>query len=129
MVAKNVYPVKMKFLLLYNDLTWSGVDILRNVEKSIGRHLKLTLYILNIYTMRFLYWVTSFLFLIQPAHHILHVSQKLFVKFHYGLHPNAKQTNLYSNTLIRPNIPIDQIVAESMLIKNQKMNDEYKLQY
>jgi hypothetical protein len=36
MAAKNVYPVKMKSLLSYNDLVWSGVDILRNVEKSMG---------------------------------------------------------------------------------------------
>jgi hypothetical protein len=36
MAAKNEYPVKIKSLLLYNDLTWSGVDILRNVEKSRG---------------------------------------------------------------------------------------------
>jgi hypothetical protein len=44
MAAKIVYPVKMKSVLLYNDLTWSGVDILRNVEKSMWGHLKLTLY-------------------------------------------------------------------------------------
>jgi hypothetical protein len=37
MAAKNVHPVKIKALLLYNDLMWSGVDILRNVEKSMGR--------------------------------------------------------------------------------------------
>jgi hypothetical protein len=43
MAAKNVYPVNMKSVLLYNDLIWSGVDILRNVKKSMG-HLKLTLY-------------------------------------------------------------------------------------
>jgi hypothetical protein len=43
MAAKNVYPEKMKSLLLYDDLTWSGV-ILRNVEKSMGGHLKLPLY-------------------------------------------------------------------------------------
>jgi hypothetical protein len=36
MAAKNVYPVKMKSLLPYNDLVWSGVDILSNVEKSMG---------------------------------------------------------------------------------------------
>jgi hypothetical protein len=35
MADKNLYPVKMKSLLPYNDLTWSGVDILRNVEKSM----------------------------------------------------------------------------------------------
>jgi hypothetical protein len=46
MVDKNVYPVKMKSLLLYNDMTQSGVYIFRNVEKSRGgTHLKLTLYI------------------------------------------------------------------------------------
>jgi hypothetical protein len=44
MADKNVYPVKMKSLLPYNDLVWSGVDILRNVERSMGGgHLKLTL--------------------------------------------------------------------------------------
>jgi hypothetical protein len=26
MAAKNVYPVKIKSLLVYNELTWSGVD-------------------------------------------------------------------------------------------------------
>jgi hypothetical protein len=36
MAAKNVYPVKMKPLLLYNDMTHSGVYIFRNVEKSRG---------------------------------------------------------------------------------------------
>jgi hypothetical protein len=35
MAAKNVYPVKMKSLLLYNDVTWSGVDNLRNEGKSM----------------------------------------------------------------------------------------------
>jgi hypothetical protein len=44
MATKNVYPVKMKSLLLYNDLMWSRVYILRNVETSMGGHLKLTLY-------------------------------------------------------------------------------------
>jgi hypothetical protein len=49
MVAKNVYPVKMKSLLLYNDMTQSGVGIARNVEKRRGggTHLKITLYVLS----------------------------------------------------------------------------------
>jgi hypothetical protein len=62
MAAKIVYPVKMKLLLLYSDMTQSGVDIFRNVEKSRGgTNLKLTLFKINSHRSAITFEINFFL--------------------------------------------------------------------